>query len=229
MQTDQGCLWVLIAYYVIFFLVSYFAWKKDQLNVNGLNGLLHSLKGINYKHLAGIILLGLPILLYTKLWWNLLRFPRTALVVKAPVILFLLMLASQLALRKAKTRGREQSMAERETGKPDPLEIRWYLILRISFLIVYECFFRGLMLAVCAGIYGIPAAIFINLIFYAGIHVFNGARQTLSCILFGVIVCGLTLWSHSVLPAVILHLVLALVYETYLIFLPEHSPKTLIS
>jgi membrane protease YdiL (CAAX protease family) len=229
MQTDQLCLWVLPACYVIFFLVSCFAWKEDQLNLDGVNGLLHSLKGINCKHLAGIILLGLPLLLYPELWWNLLQFPRTALMVKVPVILFLLMLASQLALGKAKTRSREQSMAERETGKPDPLEIRWYLMLRISFLIVYECFFRGLLLAVCSGVYGIPAAIFINLIFYAGIHVFNGSRQMPSCILFGMVVCGLTLWSHSVLPAVILHLVLALVYETYLILLPDHLPKTLTS
>lgn len=226
MQANQLSFWVLAICYIIYFLVSCFAWKEDQLNIDGRNGLLPSLRVISCKHLAGIIVLGLPLLVYRRLWLDLLEFERDDASEKIPVVLFLLIAAGLLALGKAK-RSRDLGLPKTATGKPDRSEIYWYLILRAGFLIVYECFFRGLMLTAWVAICGIPVAILINLIFYAGIHVFNGYREMLSCILFGLIVCGLVLWDHSVLPAISVHLVMALIYESYLIFLPEPSPKTL--
>jgi len=227
MQANQLSFWVLAICYIIYFLVSCFAWKEDQLNIDGRNGLLHSLRGINCKHLAGIIVLGLPLLLYRRFWLDLLQFEQAGVPEKIPVVLFLLITAGLLALGKAKKRSRVLALPKTAGGKPDLSEIYSYLFLRTGFLIVYECFFRGLMLTACVAICGIPVAILINLIFYAGIHVFNGYREMLSCILFGLIVCGLVLWDHSVLPAISVHLVMALIYESYLIFLPEPSPKTL--
>jgi hypothetical protein len=61
MQANQLSLWILALCYIIYFLVSCFAWKEDQLNIDGRNGLLPSLRIINCKHLAGIIVLGLPL------------------------------------------------------------------------------------------------------------------------------------------------------------------------
>jgi hypothetical protein len=229
MFPDHLSLYVLAACYIVYFLVSCFAWEKDQLNIDGRNGLLYSLKGINLKHLAGIFLLGLPLLLYRGAWLDLLIFHRGGSSKKALVVLLLVIIAGQLALAGAKKRSRDPTMITGECRRPALKEIRWYLIIRSGFLMVYECFFRGLLLAVCVRFFGIPAAILINLVLYTGLHVFRGFHEMLPCIFFGLLMCVVALWDHSVLPVMIIHLVLSLVYETYLIFLSQHFPKTLSS
>jgi hypothetical protein len=212
--------------YVAYFLVSWFAWKADQLNIDGRNGLLCSLKGINTKHLAGIFLLGLPLLLYRGAWLGLLAFPRAGSLKRMLAVLLLAIIAGQLALAGAKKRSRNPVMITGECRRPGFGEICRYLIVRSVFLIVYECFFRGLLLAACLRFLGIPAAILINLACYAGLHLFRGFHEMLPCIFFGLTLCGVVLWNHSVLPALVIHLVLSLVYETCLFFLPQYFPKT---
>lgn len=228
MHPGGSILWVLIGCYIIFFLVSCFAWKENQLNIDGRSGLVNSLNGINLKNLSGIVLFGLPLVLYFKLWAHLFLLSPGLPSRKMLVFLLLIIAVGQLALMKAKKRSKDSVIRERDREQLAFPAVRWYLFIRICFLIVYECFFRGLLLFVCAGIFGAPSAVVINMIFYTGIHVFNGRWEMLSCIPFGLLLCGMVLWNQSVLPAVALHLVLALVYENHLIFSLD-QPKTLTS
>lgn len=92
-----------------------------------------------------------------------------------------------------------------------------YFILRVLFIIAYEIWFRGYFLEFCIGQYGELIAIVINVVLYALLHVVNGKRETLSCIPFGIILCLISIWFMSPLPAIIIHLALTVPYDVMFI------------
>jgi hypothetical protein len=117
---------------------------------------------------------------------------------------------------------------ENGCNEPIPLSSALaYLIPRIFFLIAYECFFRGLVLALCIGAFGIFMALAINISLYVIIHVFNGKREIFSCVPFGLLLAGATISFQSVWPAILLHVVLAVVYESRLLLYSASSFKTI--
>ena len=85
-------------------------------------------------------------------------------------------------------------------------------LIRTLFLIVYEFFFRGMMLFVMMEDFGTAAAIAINIVFYVLIHWFNKTERYGS-VLMGLILCGITIYYHSVWPVVCIHAALALGHE----------------
>ena len=70
-------------------------------------------------------------------------------------------------------------------------------------------------------------AIVINLTLYSIVHTFNGRKEMIACIFFGLVLCAVTTCYQSVLPAVALHLVLAVTYEIHLLCTPILSPQIL--
>ncbi len=225
MASDFFILGIITVCYIFFFMISCVAWTKGSISLTGSTELIPALNGITVKHISGICVLGLPVISLYKPWMYLFAAPTDFSLVKELVLLVLMIAAAHIALlngvRKSRTRQKHDS--GRRTGKTSAVTL--YLAIRIFFLVVYECFFRGLLLTVCIDVYGIPLAITINLIFYAGIHVFNGSAEMISCLPFGLLLCTLTIWYQSVMPAIALHLILSLVYENYLIFTPGLSPK----
>jgi membrane protease YdiL (CAAX protease family) len=91
--------------------------------------------------------------------------------------------------------------------------IALYSLVRTVFLILYEWFFRGLLLLSFSAWLGIDWAIGINVFLYATLHGHKTKKEILGCVPFGVIVCVFTLWWGSIWPAIIFHLQLVIVNE----------------
>ena len=97
-----------------------------------------------------------------------------------------------------------------------------FLFIRTLFLIIYEFFFRGILLFVMVKDFGTVAAILLNISLYVLIHWFN-KKERWGSIIMGAILCWVTLLYQSVWPAVFIHLSLALSYELVLL-LKNRSP-----
>lgn len=91
-----------------------------------------------------------------------------------------------------------------------------FLSIRTLFLILYEFFFRGVLLFVMVEDFGTTTAVIVNIILYVLIHWFN-KEERYGSVLMGGVLCGVTLYYHSVWPAIIIHLSLALSYEITLL------------
>jgi membrane protease YdiL (CAAX protease family) len=91
-----------------------------------------------------------------------------------------------------------------------------FVCIRTLFLIVYNSFFRGVMLFVMIEDFGVSAAIIVNLILYALLHWFD-KKERYASVLMGIILCSVSIYYHSVWPAIIIHLSLALSHEITLL------------
>lgn len=87
-----------------------------------------------------------------------------------------------------------------------------FLFIRTLFLIVYEIFFRGVLLFVTAEDFGLLTAIIVNIILYVLVHWFTKGERYGSMLMGGVL-CSVAIYYRSVWPAIIIHLSLALSYE----------------
>jgi membrane protease YdiL (CAAX protease family) len=104
-----------------------------------------------------------------------------------------------------------------------------YLFIRALFLIVYELFFRGLLLSFCLVFTSVPVAIAINVVLYAIAHAFSTRQELIGTVPFGILLCLLTLYTGSVWPAVVIHLLLGLPYDLLILTAPKHKTKMLLS
>lgn len=87
-----------------------------------------------------------------------------------------------------------------------------FVILRTVFLVVYEFFFRGILLFVLLESTGVIAAFSINTFLYVINHWYD-KKERYGSIIAGVILCWITVFYQSVWPAVIIHLFMALSAE----------------
>jgi len=101
-----------------------------------------------------------------------------------------------------------------------------YLLLRIVFLVLYECFFRAVLLFVLLTELEAIPAILINTTLYALVHCYSNRKEIIGCIPFGFLLCIVTLLHHSVWPAIIIHLALAISYEITLASNKQSSFKS---
>ena len=83
-------------------------------------------------------------------------------------------------------------------------------------MIVYEFFFRGMMLFVMIEDLGLVAAVIINLVLYTLVHWFD-KKERYGSVFMGIILCSVSIYYHSVWPAIIIHLSLALSNEITLL------------
>jgi len=91
-----------------------------------------------------------------------------------------------------------------------------FVFIRTLFLIVYEFFFRGIVLFIMAEDFGVAKAVIINLILYVLVHWFD-KKERYGSALMGIILCVVSIYYHSVWPAIIIHLSLALSHEITLL------------
>jgi membrane protease YdiL (CAAX protease family) len=91
-----------------------------------------------------------------------------------------------------------------------------FVFVRTLFLVVYESFFRGVMLLVMIEDFGVVIAVIVNLILYTLLHWFD-TKERYGSVLMGLILCYVSIYYHSVWPAIFIHLSLALSHEITLL------------
>ena len=84
-----------------------------------------------------------------------------------------------------------------------------------GYLAAYEFLFRGFLLFSCLKSFGPVSALVINLSIYSLAHVPKGARETFGSLLFGSLLCTITLELGSIWFALLTHLTMALSNEWF--------------
>jgi len=97
-----------------------------------------------------------------------------------------------------------------------------YFSIRIPGLIVYEIFFRGVLLEIFLQFLSIPFSIALNIFLYALAHAFCSRKEFFGSILFGFVLCCIAIINRSAYPCVLMHLAIALPYE--MIILNKYHP-----
>jgi len=204
----------LITGYCGYFTGSWINYLSKTHKLCRKSGFCHDLKRLNYLHVGGIILMGLPLISLDKQEAVFLTGTLTVSVQKW-LALTALVLLTAYAGRKTAVNAAQKLPGTNDLKDAKSLVI--YLPIRILFLISYEFFFRGILLAVGMYYLDIKWAILLNIALYTLLHFFSEKEEIIFCPLFGVILCLLTIWFHSVLPAVILHTTLSFSHEGYIL------------
>ena len=107
-----------------------------------------------------------------------------------------------------------------------PGEATVYFSIRVPGLIIYEAFFRGVLLGIALEWLPMPAAVGVNIAVYMLAHAFSPKREFIGSLFFGLLLCWITILHQSVYPAILLHLCLALPYEMTLFEKCQLQAKT---
>lgn len=208
--------------YCLLFLLCFFVWQMKSENLLSLivqNGnwfLLH------LRHAGGVVIMVLiPLFFIHELPLEVLTWPenvrgsQTTVLAITAIMLFIVSLKDSLRIKNKAI----------VTENWSAFHAILHVLFRSTFLVSYEWFFRGVLLFGCISVCGLPAAIIINMVLYAAIHSFNGRKEFLCSIPFGLTLCAFTIWWHSVWPAILLHLLLSTAYETMILrhFFYKHS------
>jgi len=186
------------------------------------SGICRNLKKLNYLHDAGIILMGLPLLFLNRQEAVFLPGTLTVNAQKLMVLAGLVLLTSYVGRKSAVSASKK--LTETNNLK-NAKSILIYLPIRILFLVIYEFFFRGVLLAVSIYCLDTQWAILVNIALYTLFHLFSKKEELLFCPLFGAVLCILTIWFQSILPAVVLHIVLSVSHEGYILKTTNGTPK----
>lgn len=213
MQTTSNLVY-LISYFLFFTL----SWIGKTHNSNRLindNGELTSrpLKLIGF-HIIGIIILGLvPMILLNHSVIILFTGNKAPDLPEIFIYLSIFIPLITIAFKQSKSvYGKNNGLAK----SLNHLSITFfasYFIIRVLFLFTYELWFRGFVLFDFISWIGVPFAIFVNILLYVSVHIFNSKKEMLACIPFGVLVCALCILFDAVWPAIILHISFSLAYE----------------
>jgi membrane protease YdiL (CAAX protease family) len=90
----------------------------------------------------------------------------------------------------------------------------------------YEVYFRIVLLQ---AFYFLPIAfaVVINVILYSAAHAFSGKKEMIGSVPFGFALCLLTILHQSVWPAIMLHIILCLPYESLKLYATKFTNKTI--
>jgi membrane protease YdiL (CAAX protease family) len=203
-----------VCYFSCFWLF-FGVWKINSGNVTSVTVQKGYWSALHLRHIGGVILMVIvPVQFLPELPQNYLGWPDDL----NPIQVIMLLITGLVLMRIAV---KEVDQADNKKIQPahrSTCQILLYMVLRNFFLAGYEWFFRGCILFTCISIMGVGVALFINVILYAFIHVFNGKKELLGAIPLGIILCLFTLWWQSVWPAVFLHIILSSTYESMILY-----------
>jgi membrane protease YdiL (CAAX protease family) len=103
-----------------------------------------------------------------------------------------------------------------------PSRVALSLFFWALYLAGYEFFFRGFLFFGTIEAFGFWPAVIINLLFYSAVHRLHNVQEALAAIPFGFLICIITYYSASVLPAILIHIVLAWSNELWSVY---HHPE----
>jgi membrane protease YdiL (CAAX protease family) len=200
-----------IAIYVLFFSLLWFSKEKRANRLFDNHGITVNPLLLILFHLAGILILGFAPLLSGHEFSYLPEQKTTILMIGATVLLTCLciLVSYQLAQKKIKQL-REGGLIVISVSK---LVLIIYFLVRVLFICFYEIWFRGMLLNYGISNFGIVTGIVLNVALYSLLHIVNGKEELLSCIPFGILLCYVSLWQGSVIPAIAIHLALTITYE----------------
>lgn len=180
---------------------------------------------LNKLHLCGILIFLVPLFLLDTDSLLILHLKQDLILVKSILLLILAISVSFMASRQVmKAKTALVSIAEMYSRK----SIQTYLIIRIAFIVVYELFFRGVLLAVCLHYTSLVTALIINAVLYTMAHANAEKKEIIACPFFGTMLCLLTLWYNTFIPAAFIHLVLCFTYDNGILKLFQHKPKQIV-
>ena len=205
---------ILLACYSLLFLLSLWVWKmKSDILISpkvqkGNWVLLHM------RHAGGIIIMVvLPLLFLKNVPREILNWPQHVNNIQVIALMISGLVLFILSTKEADHVHDYHPIVNIRTT----LHAILHMILRITFLVSYEWFFRGCLLVIAVTLFGIVPAIFINIALYALIHLMNGKKEFFGSFPLGLMLCVFTLWWKNIWPAALLHLLLSSSYESVLL------------
>jgi membrane protease YdiL (CAAX protease family) len=210
---------VILISYIVLIAQFYMASRKGFNSTTDVVMKEGRLAVLNERHLVSLLAMAAAVLYvgFVNSDWLLLAMPNAkalALTVVAAVA------ACAISITTARKVVRNDVPDSTTIGSPEQ-----YLCIRALFLMVYELFFRAVLLNFCIALVGVPVAIAINVVLYAIAHAFSTRQELIGTVPFGILLCLITLFSGSVWPAVVIHLLLGLPYDV-LIVNPKRNTKT---
>ena len=199
-----------IAIYSLFFS---FLWLSKEKRVNRLfdnEGFTDHPALLILFHMAGVLILGcapflsgheysyLPV--QTNAW--------LMIIVTIVLVILCIIVSNKLASKKFQQLSQTCSL-----DLPGNYMITGYFMIRIVFICTYEIWFRGFLLNYGIENIGILPAVLVNVGLYTLLHMVNGKDEMISCIPFGLLLCYVSVWQGSPLPAIAIHLALTISYE----------------
>jgi membrane protease YdiL (CAAX protease family) len=134
----------------------------------------------------------------------------TSAAVSTGVILVLVPLLSLAIVRPGQSSTPHDVYHGLQTGSQ---EWFWYLVTTSVYMIVYEILLRGIILHYLVDWVGISLAVTLNTLIYAAMHLVKDRREALLCVPLGIFICWITLYTKSIWPAAVLHVIMALSFE----------------
>ncbi len=204
----------IIFCYSLLFVLCLLVWKMKSENlvservINGNWILLH------IRHAGGaFIMTVLPASFLPFVPEAMFAWPQTVSIMQVFTLMMTGLLLLTLIIKE-----RNGEVAEKQVSlKGSSFHAVIHILLRSSFLISYEWFFRGCILFSCVYFFGTIPAVIINVALYALIHCFNGRKEMYGAVPFGLVLCIFSLWYQSVWPAILLHLLLSSLHESFIL------------
>ena len=198
--------------FLFFFLLLWISKQKKGLRLFDEKGFAANMPMLIGLHIAGIFLFGILPFLFAHpgsfVFFKMNSAGNSSAMIVALLAFMSLMITPRILEKKF---GKSQSfVSETSLGTAFLLA---YFPIRIVFIVVYECWFRGFLLTDSIISFGIIWAILINICLHALLHVVNGKDEVIGCFPYGLLLCLLCIWQGAVWPAFVLHLALTLPYE----------------
>jgi membrane protease YdiL (CAAX protease family) len=169
-----------------------------------------SLGSLNRRMIQTLPLMLLSVILYSFSYQDrLLQFKW-----RAPSALTTILLPGLCALISMMNARQSQNVIKSTVAKKESVP---YFSIRIPGLIIYEVFFRGVLLGILMELFSKPVAVALNIALYGIAHAFGSRKEFIGSLPFGLLLCFVTVLTQSVYPAVLLHLCIALPYESILL------------
>lgn len=183
-----------------------------RLGVNNLETALfvtNGLRILNLKHLLGIILFGIIFYIIFpefRFLVEIIEIPRLNLLLPFILILLLVAYLSRMSFKK-------NIMGSTGIHKYTTVAVWFFFLLRFSFLLATEFFFRGIIVFQFLE-FGSPLiAIISSTALFGLLHVFVSKKEFSNAILLGILLALFSYLTESIWYAFMIHLTLVAVYE----------------
>ena len=210
-MNNSEIVWTLIG--IIFSTYFIVTLVFNKLGIHNLQKALmapNGLRLLNLKHLLGIVLFGLLsyiVIPEFRFLIETIEIPKLHVLILFLFVLFLSAFASHSSIQN------QDDIYQNQINQYGFSHAWMYFIIRFTFLLCYEFFFRGVILYMFLDITNPILAIFYCTILYVLIHIFDSRKEIIGAIPFGIILCLFTYYTNSVWYAFLIHLALSSVYE----------------
>ena len=186
--------------------------KVIDIRLNNMDRELAQSNAALTERLTGILILGAAVLCYE--WQNEFRMLNLLYQYEQPLKLASIIFTISIAVITANVLNSNASMFELYPKVTLAAFRKSYFLLNtiswIVYLFVYEMYLRGVLLIAIAEATNIYFSVVLNILFYAWLHIFKGKFEFYGSIVAGLVFCILTLVLNSVIPAIVIHIVMAL-------------------